>query len=53
MTPLISSAHLAETLGVTRQHVWNLSVRGTIPFYRVGRSMKYALNEVLGALKQR
>lgn len=52
MTPLISSAQLAAKLGVSRQQVWNLSARDAVPFYKVGRSQKYDLDEVLKVLKK-
>ncbi len=53
MAPLLSSVKLASLLGVSRQTVFNLATGGAIPSYKVGKSFKSDLGEVLSALKNR
>ena len=52
MNKLISAERLAAIVGVGTQTVWRWSRENRVPCYRVGRTLRFDLNEVLQTLKR-
>lgn len=50
MQHLVNAETLASFLGVRVEHVYALTRRGAIPHYRVGKYLRYPLEEALKAL---
>lgn len=49
----MTADQLAEVLGVSRAHIFEQAARGLLPHYRIGRSVRFDLNEVLVAVRER
>ena len=49
---LLTVAQLAKALSASPDVVYDLVRRGAVPFYRVGRSLRFIQDEVLDALRQ-
>jgi excisionase family DNA binding protein len=43
---LVDAAVIAELIGWSRKHIYDLAKRGRIPHYRVGSSIKFDLIKV-------
>lgn len=52
MTALLTAKELAEHLRVSTREVQRLAARGVVPSFRVGRQLRFSLDEVLGAVRQ-
>lgn len=52
-SPKISRQELAQHCGISLRHVDNLTKRGTLPFYKIGKSVRYDLAEVEQIIRQR
>lgn len=52
MTPLIAAQELAEKLGVCRETVRRMARDKRIPSVKVGKSVRFKLDEVLSHLEQ-
>lgn len=48
---LLSVDQLAEALGVSRRTVYRLLEEGDVPHYRVGKHLRFDLDEVKKALR--
>lgn len=48
---LVPVDDLADALSVSTRTVWRLVERGTIPTYRVGRAVRFCVDEVIDAVK--
>lgn len=48
---LCDRKEIAKRLGISVKHLQNLTQQGTIPYYRLGRSVRYDPSEVWRALQ--
>lgn len=48
---LVPVGVVADALSVSTRTVWRLVEAGTIPTYRVGRSVRFSVDEVVDAVK--
>ena len=48
---LVTTSELAELLGVSTRHLWNLEKEGVISSIRIGTSVRYDAEDVLTELK--
>jgi len=48
---LLTAPELAPVLRVSVSHVYEMAAKGTIPAYKIGRSIRFSLPEVLEALR--
>lgn len=51
MSQYLTRAELANTLGLSMETIRRLTAAHKIPFYCIGRSYRYQLDEVLDAFK--
>jgi excisionase family DNA binding protein len=49
---LVAAAVIAELTGWTRKHIYDLAKRGKIPHYRVGGSVRFDPQKVMGWLAE-
>ena len=49
--PFVSVDQMAEILGVSRRHVYQLQSDGVIPAIRVGRALRFSPSEVIESLR--
>jgi excisionase family DNA binding protein len=43
---LVGAAEVAEIIGCTRKHVYDLAQKGRIPHYRIGGLIRFDLQEI-------
>lgn len=48
---LLTSTELADILGVSKRHLWDLERDGVVPSIRLGTSVRFDLEDVLNELK--
>ena len=49
--PFVSVDQMAEILGVSKRHVYQLHSDGEIPAIRVGRALRFSPSEVVDSLR--
>ena len=50
---LVTEEELSQLLKVTPRHLYNWRARGVIPYFKLGRVVRYRVGEVLAALEKR
>ena len=49
---LVTEAELSRLLKVCRRQLYNWRVRGLLPYFKIGKAVRFRVVEVLGALEQ-
>lgn len=49
---MVDTRQLSELTGMPAQTIWRACRNGDIPFYRMGRSLRYDAEEILGLIRQ-
>ncbi len=50
--PMVSKAEIANMLSVSPRTIENLKAGGVLPFYKLGRNIRYRRSEVIKAMEQ-